>query len=400
MIQQTDFSSPDFIDRSEKFHPIASVFPPMSEGEFQAHKEDIKLHGQIEPIWLYQNRIIDGRHRYRACVELNIEPKFSEYKGSSPISFVVSLNLKRRHLDASQQAVIVLKTLPEIEREAKERQRAGGGNKKNATVKAKSVIPMLGQAIDKGAAVKLAAKRHHISHGYLSYAKEIQEKAPELLEQIEAGTISIPKAVQEIRRKERIADLESIDTQTTKAISGVYDVIVVDPPWPMQKIERDAAPNQVLFDYPVMSLEQIKDLKIPATDDCHVFLWTTQKFLSDAFDVLKAWGLKYICVFVWHKSGGFQPFGLPQYNCEFVLYARKGTPEFINAKDFKTCFEAARTGHSKKPDEFYSLVRRVTAGRRLDMFNRRAIEGFDGWGLEAFDSNKDATATANNKEAA
>ena len=60
-----------------------------------------------------------GDTGYRACAELNIEPKFSEYKGTSPISFVVSLNLKRRHLDASQQAVIVLKTLPEIEEKQK-----------------------------------------------------------------------------------------------------------------------------------------------------------------------------------------------------------------------------------------------------------------------------------------
>jgi hypothetical protein len=113
------------VNGQEKFHPIVSIFPIMSEQEFQSHKEDIKINGQAEPIWLYQNRIIDGRHRYRACVELNIEPKFSEYTGNSPLSFVVSLNFNRRHLDASQQAVVVLKTLPEIEREAKERQLAG-----------------------------------------------------------------------------------------------------------------------------------------------------------------------------------------------------------------------------------------------------------------------------------
>ena len=51
------------MNEQEKFHPIASIFPMMSEQEFQAHKEDIKVNGQIEPIWLYQNKIIDGRHR-------------------------------------------------------------------------------------------------------------------------------------------------------------------------------------------------------------------------------------------------------------------------------------------------------------------------------------------------
>jgi len=203
-------------------------------------------------------------------------------------------------------------------------------------------------------------------------------------DKLKTGAITRADVKRDLKRKEVIRNLESISVQKAKAISGVYDVIVVDPPWPMEKVERECRPNQVSsLSYPVMELAEIGDMKIPAAKDCHLFLWSTHRFLPSAFPILQHWGFKYCCAFVWHKPGGFQVAGLPQFNCEFALYARRGSPQFISTKAFSTCFDAPRGGHSEKPSEFYDLVRRVTAGRRLDMFSRRNIEGFDAWGKEA-----------------
>ena len=165
-----------------------------------------------------------------------------------------------------------------------------------------------------------------------------------------------------------------------------YNVVVIDPPWPVKKIKRKVAPNQVDMDYKTMNLKDIAAIKPPmAKEGCHLFLWTTQKYLPSALDIIKKWGCRYILTFVWHKPGGFQPFGLPQYNCEFVVYARYGSPpKFSSLKAFPACFNGKRGAHSEKPEEFYSMIRRVTEGcTRLDMYNRRQIEGFDGWGDES-----------------
>lgn len=220
--------------------------------------------------------------------------------------------------------------------------------------------------------LEVAAMEPAVADAWLRRAHEGQWSRDELRRQIKAA-----------KRQTKLKELDDIAAVEAKAAAGVYDVIVIDPPWPMEKIEREVRPNQVAFDYPVMTLDEIARLEIPCADDCHVWVWTTQRFLPATFDLLEAWGLKYVCTFGWHKPGGFQPCYLPQYNLEFAVYARRGAPAFLETKNLPLCFNAARGKHSEKPEEFYEMVRRVTNGRRLDMFNRRPIDGFEGWGNEA-----------------
>ncbi len=168
-------------------------------------------------------------------------------------------------------------------------------------------------------------------------------------------------------------------------IKPKYRTIVIDPPWPMEKIKRKVAPNQTDMDYKTMSVDEIKNFPLPkfiSPDGAHIYLWTTQKYLPTAFELFKSWGIEYILTLVWQKSGGFQPYGLPQYNCEFVLFGKVGTLSFTTVKNFPCCFQGKRREHSRKPDEFYDIVRRVSPDPRIDIFSREKREGWDGWGYE------------------
>jgi len=85
---------------------LAEIFPKLNETDFKELCEDIKRNGLIDPITIYNDEVIDGRHRYLACLEVGIEPVFEEYKGNDPYNYVISKNLLRRHLNESQRAMV------------------------------------------------------------------------------------------------------------------------------------------------------------------------------------------------------------------------------------------------------------------------------------------------------
>lgn len=178
-------------------------------------------------------------------------------------------------------------------------------------------------------------------------------------------------------------------------IKPIYRTIVIDPPWPMKKIPRKVRPNQKgggydgrkkgkTIAYHLMSIEDIKKFplqKFVSKDGAHIYLWTTHKYLPTAFQILNSWGVNYQCTLTWVKNVGITPFSF-MYSTEFVLFGQIGNLSLIR-KGIRTDFKAKVQGHSVKPDEFYKTVRRVSPEPRIDIFNRRKIEGFDSYGYEA-----------------
>lgn len=85
------------------FHRFADIFPLLAGPEYDELVSDIRVSGLIEPIVTYEDKILDGRNRYRACRDACVEPRFISFDGDDALAFVISLNLRRRHLNESQR---------------------------------------------------------------------------------------------------------------------------------------------------------------------------------------------------------------------------------------------------------------------------------------------------------
>lgn len=167
-----------------------------------------------------------------------------------------------------------------------------------------------------------------------------------------------------------------------------YDVIVADPPWNFELRSEAGWGKAPQAHYQCMELEDIKALPVGhlARGDCLLLLWTCGWAMAtgQAQAVASAWGAKPITELVWRKTtvNGKVRVG-PGYRArtmhEPVLLATWGNPVH---KPFPSLFDGIAREHSKKPDEFYELIVRLTPGaRRCDLFSAGiARRGFDGWG--------------------
>jgi len=368
---------------------LKALIPPLAEDERKQLEQNLIADGCREPLVVWKNGdgkiLIDGHNRLEIC-ERNSIPFEVTYKDfDSEVDARVWMRenqMGRRNLTKAWSVDLQLENKKDIEAKGIKKMSEGG--------QAKSGQGLLQNNKPSEPAHRTReeiAKAANVSPGTVAQAEQVKKKAPELWEKAKAGDVSISAAYKDVKKQERkaavVEKLTSIESIEAKELKGEYDVIVIDPPWPMQKIDRNERPNQTAFDYPVMSETELSVMEMPAGDDCHMWLWTTHKYLPMALRLVNDWGFKYVCTFVWHKPGGFQPFGLPQYNCEFAIYCRKGSPIFLDTKAFPVAFNEPRGKHSEKPEGFYDVVRRVTGGRRIDIFNRRKIDGFDVWGKEA-----------------
>jgi hypothetical protein len=162
------------------FHPLADLFPLMEGIEFDELVADIKLNGLEEVIVMLDDQILDGRNRYLACLAADVEPLFVPHRGDDPLAYVISANLRRRHMEESQQ--------PEP----------------SASL----------QKVDRATAAKLL----NVSERTVAAAaKIVRDGVPELVHAVEQGAVSVSTAAE-------IVDLP-VDEQRDAARGGKKAVI-------------------------------------------------------------------------------------------------------------------------------------------------------------------------------
>jgi ParB-like chromosome segregation protein Spo0J len=91
------------------FHHYADIFPELSDDRLAELAQDIREHGLLDKIVTFEDKILDGRGRYRACRMAGVEPEFEIFSGDDPLAYVASRNLHRRHLTDSQRAMVAAK---------------------------------------------------------------------------------------------------------------------------------------------------------------------------------------------------------------------------------------------------------------------------------------------------
>lgn len=160
-----------------EYHPLANIFPLLSGADYDGLKADVKEQGQLEPIILHEGKILDGRNRYRVCLDLGVNPITKDFEGEDPLAYVVALNLRRRHLTTAQRALIAVELGKEI----------SVGSQSDSTASERVARILLPDA----------AKTMNVSPRSVSSAKRVlRDGAPNLVKAVKNGELSISIAEQ------------------------------------------------------------------------------------------------------------------------------------------------------------------------------------------------------------
>ena len=380
-------------------HPLAELLPMADDETLDGIADDVGLRGfrPDRPIILLDGMILDGRNRREAC--RRAREKHGRHVGDayvkdwaneagSPLDFVVSDNVLRRHLTTSQKALVG----------ANLANWANGMNQHTVGSEPvrtqKQVAGMLG-----------------ISERIIQQANRVREHSDELVQKVVSGELKVKQAealielgdkelsatlaqdnkavvarAKEIRtankaagRAARETNINKVSAQGGKQMPALpqkqYPVLYVDAPWE-NTVWGEETGNDKSPPYPTMTDADIKALcagdQSPALDDAVCFFWTTSNRLDLGIDVLRAWGFDYVAAYFWDKQHmGMGRWGRDQV--EVLLIGKRGNIPAPAPQDIERNLYSEKKGrHSVKPVHFAEMIDRFYPTlAKLELFQRK-----------------------------
>jgi len=338
----------------------------MDLNEFARLKEDIEKNKLVEPIMLYEGKILDGNNRYKACQELKFnltEENFKTFEGtaSKAIELVWSKNFCRRRLNKSQSAMAAIEYdefSSALKEDAKERK------KSNAPKKGKKGFQKTGNKTtnhNENKTDEILGKMTNTNRTYIAYARKIKKNHPDIAKKIVGGGTTIQKAKKEIY---------SMEQENKK---GDVSTFFIGSEW-----ATDNVPCQKI----------IKTLHEMTAENCHLYLNSKNQDLPNAFKLLSKADFDYISCLTWKTKSNGNKNGI-QDNTQHLIIGCKGKKSF-KANNINTWQDV---GKKEIKDEVYRLIDKISDGKRVAFFSDKAPDGWKTVGASHFTNGKKNKAT-------
>lgn len=367
--------------------------------------------GLLNPITLDKNyRLIAGAHRLEAFKKMNL-PEIpavlqnftGEFADLDAELAEIDENLLRNELTALQQAKHLQRRDQILQAKGERAESGWNGNQYTGPLGGEKSSPPkttveLGQEI--GLSHRVTQQRKQIARNLTATVQEqiegtgLDDKPSELLklaklspeeQEAVAGKIVSGEAKNVRQAKKQMVAAE-LHAEPLPMPEGPFRVIVIDPPWKYFNRAEDET-HRGANPYPELTVDEIcEEERVPlrslAHDDCILWLWTTNAYMRGAYDCLEAWGFTPKTILTWAKN----KMGVGDWlrgKTEHCIMAVKGKPTVVLTNQ-TTLLEAPVREHSRKPDEFYSMVEELCpASGYLDMFARECRnEKWQVWGAE------------------
>jgi len=199
------------------------------------------------------------------------------------------------------------------------------------------------------------------------------------------STQDLKTRLKQIARDAKEAALGARQLEDLTEGSVRFGIIYADPPWRFEPWSRETGMDRAADNhYPTLTLDDIRDMKVPAADDAVLFLWATVPMLPEALTVMAAWEFTYRSHFIWHKDrAGTGYWNRNQH--ELLLVGTRGAiPAPAPGDQYASVISAPLAEHSRKPEAFAEMIEELFPSLPgVELFARGARVGWHVWGNEA-----------------